>query len=157
MLAFLLLFVAAFCTAVAASTTTETGSSGNIVRFRISQLLGKLLHALPDDAELEETLCDRLQAAMLQRMVDKIPAVREKAAAALTRLQDPAAADCPVTAIFVDRLAHDSSPDVRRAVLSQLEATPATLPAMLERVLDKAAGVHKQLFATLATGHGRSL
>lgn len=50
------------------------------------------------DALLDDSVWSRLSAAMLLRIKDTIPVVREQAVLALARLQDPMDEECLVTA-----------------------------------------------------------
>lgn len=128
----------------------NAGAKDKAVRFRVCQIVAKILHAMPDDAELDEALYQVVQDTMLNRLIDKIPAVREKAVLALCRLQDPESAECPIMERYLERLAHDSSPEVRRTVLMQIAVCPATVPAILQRTMDKAPAVRRQAYKTLA-------
>lgn len=87
-----------------------SGAKDKAVRFRACQTLSKLLHALDEDAEIDDDVWDKLQDAMLIRITDKIPVVRVQAINALSRLQDPTDADCPVIREYRQRLVSDSSP-----------------------------------------------
>jgi condensin complex subunit 3 len=66
------------------------------VRFRVCQLVNKVLNAMGEDVAIDDALYERLHHAMLQRLRDKMPAVRVQAVLAVTRLQDPRDNDCPV-------------------------------------------------------------
>ena len=66
------------------------------VRFRVCQLINKLLNSMGEDAQIDENMYDQIYECMLQRLRDKFPIVRVHAVLALTRLQDPRDMDCPV-------------------------------------------------------------
>ena len=66
------------------------------VRFRCCLLVKKLLNSMGDDAQLDDTLYDKIYECMLQRLRDKFPVVRVQAVLAMGRLQDPTDKDCPV-------------------------------------------------------------
>ena len=68
------------------------------MRFRICQMINKLLLNLGDDAQIDEELYEQVYDSMLIRLHDKFPAVRTQAVTAVARLQDPSDADCPVIA-----------------------------------------------------------
>lgn len=59
------------------------------VRYRVCLLLASIFNNLPGDAEVSAELAERMQAAMLERLKDKVPTVRAQAARALSRLADP--------------------------------------------------------------------
>lgn len=71
------------------------GVSSHAVRFRVCQLVNKLLGSLSEDAQIDDGLCDRIHEAMLVRITDKYPNVRIQAALAMARLQDPENPECP--------------------------------------------------------------
>lgn len=60
------------------------------------QLINKLLGSLPENAQIEDELFDKINSAMLVRVKDRVPNVRIQAVLALSRLQDPKDDDCPV-------------------------------------------------------------
>ena len=116
------------------------------VRFRVCQMVGKILHALPEDAEIDEEVGDQIEVVGMERMVDKIPAVRMQACLILTRLQDPEDDDDVVTKLYLHAVCSDSSPDVRKTVLAQLGPSKKTLPAVLAATRDKSAVVRKEAY-----------
>lgn len=67
------------------------------VRFRVCQLIYKLLVNLPENAQIDDDLFDKIHDAMLIRVTDRVPNVRIQAVLALARLQDPSDESCPVT------------------------------------------------------------
>lgn len=69
--------------------------SSHAVRFRVCQLVNKLLGSLSENAQVDDELCERIHAAMLIRVTDKYPNVRIQAALAMARLQDPENPECP--------------------------------------------------------------
>eukprot|EP00039_Didymoeca_costata_P011729 m.166042 g.166042 ORF g.166042 m.166042 type:complete len:1061 (+) comp15270_c0_seq4:169-3351(+) len=127
------------------------GAKEKSVRFRVCQIIGKLLAAMPDDAEIDEDVFAEVEKAGKLRMTDKIPAVRVQACTILTRLQDPNYDEDPITEIFIDSLASDISPEVRKCALAQLEPSERTLPTILQATRDAAATVRKEAFRCLQT------
>lgn len=67
------------------------------VRFRVCQLIYKLLVNLPENAQIDDDLFDKIHDAMLLRVTDRVPNVRIQAVLALARLQDPSDPNCPVS------------------------------------------------------------
>lgn len=60
------------------------------------QLINKLLGSMPENAQIDDDVFDKINKAMLIRLKDKIPNVRIQAVLALSRLQDPKDDECPV-------------------------------------------------------------
>ncbi|XP_072868599.1 condensin complex subunit 3 isoform X2 [Chlorocebus sabaeus] len=71
-------------------------ANSNAVRFRVCQLINKLLGSMPENAQIDDDVFDKINKAMLIRLKDKIPNVRIQAVLALSRLQDPKDDECPV-------------------------------------------------------------
>ena len=82
------------------------------VRFRSTQLIGRLLDAMDTDGQLDDELWERLQSSLLARAKDKMQAIRSVAVAAMERLQDPANPHCPIIETYLRLAETDSSPDV---------------------------------------------
>lgn len=70
-------------------------ANSHAVRFRVCQLINKLLGSMAENAQIDDDLFDRIHQAMLVRVTDKFPNVRIQAALAMTRLQQPRDPDCP--------------------------------------------------------------
>lgn len=70
-------------------------ASSHAVRFRVCQLINKLLGSMAENAQIDDDLFDHIHQAMLVRVTDKFPNVRIQAALAMTRLQQPKDPDCP--------------------------------------------------------------
>uniref|UniRef100_A0A8C1NG54 Non-SMC condensin I complex, subunit G n=1 Tax=Cyprinus carpio TaxID=7962 RepID=A0A8C1NG54_CYPCA len=77
------------------------GANSHAVRFRVCQLVNKLLGSLSENAQIDDGLCDRIHEAMLIRVTDKYPNVRIQAALAMARLQDPSNSDCPTIKVMI--------------------------------------------------------
>ena len=101
------------------------------MRFRICQLINKLLNNLDDDAVINDNLADRIFETMLIRLHDKFPAVRVQAVAAISRLQDPGDAECAVISTYLKLMSTDTSAEVRRAVLLNIAISAQTLEAII--------------------------
>lgn len=52
---------------------------------------------MPENAQIDDDLFDKIKEAMLIRLKDKIPNVRLQAVLALSRLQDPKDEECSVS------------------------------------------------------------
>ena len=91
------------------------------MRFRVCQLINKLLGSMAENAQIDDDLFDRIHQAMLVRVTDKFPNVRIQAALAMARLQEPQNHDCPTvkgaTRMTVQTHSHTHgrkyTPDVR--------------------------------------------
>ncbi|XDV14948.1 hypothetical protein PO909_015112 [Leuciscus waleckii] len=126
------------------------GASSHAVRFRVCQLANKLLGSLSENAQIDDDLCDRIHEAMLVRVTDKYPNVRIQAALAMARLQDPNDSDCPTIKAYILLLENDSNPEVRRAVLSCIAPSAATLSKIYKRTRDVKEKVRKLAYQVLA-------
>ena len=108
------------------------------VRFRVCQLINKLLNHMGNDATIDDDLADRIYDCMLVRVSDKFPIVRKQAVAALARLQDPQDAECPVILSYLQIMQTDSHADVRRAALLNIALSSQTLPYIIGMFLTRA-------------------
>ncbi|XP_069689103.1 condensin complex subunit 3 isoform X2 [Periplaneta americana] len=126
------------------------------VRFRVCQFINKLLNNLGEEASLDDELCNKICVNMLERLQDKLPAVRTQAVMALQRLQDPTSADCPVIKAYLFHLGADPSPAVRRSVLNCIGRTNVTLPHILERTRDVKDTVRRHAYYLLTKLNIRS-
>ncbi|KAM9237761.1 condensin complex subunit 3 [Dugong dugon] len=125
-------------------------ANSNAVRFRVCQLINKLLGSMPENALIDDDLFDKIKEAMLIRLKDKIPNVRIQAVLALSRLQDPKDDDCPVVNAYATLIENDSNPEVRRAVLSCIAPSAKTLPKIVGRTKDVKEAVRKMAYQVLA-------
>ncbi|XP_020511331.2 condensin complex subunit 3 isoform X2 [Labrus bergylta] len=125
-------------------------ASSHAVRFRVCQLINKLLGSMAENAQIDDDLFDRIHQAMLVRVTDKFPNVRIQAALAMTRLQQPKDPDCPTINAYMLILENDSNAEVRRAVLSCIAMSPRTLPKVLKRTRDIKENVRKLAYQVLS-------
>ncbi|XP_054994249.1 condensin complex subunit 3 isoform X2 [Sorex araneus] len=125
-------------------------ANSNAVRFRTCQLINKLLGSMPENAQIDDDLFDKINEAMLVRLKDKIPNVRIQAVLALARLQDPKDDDCPVANAYAALIENDFNPEVRRAVLSCIAPSAKTLSKIVERTKDVKEAVRKLAYQILA-------
>ncbi|KAK1346029.1 hypothetical protein QTO34_008498 [Cnephaeus nilssonii] len=124
-------------------------ANSNAVRFRVCQLINKLLGSMPENAQIDDDLFDKINEAMLIRLKDKIPNVRIQAVLALSRLQDPKDDECPVANAYVTLIENDSNPEVRRAVLSCIIPSGKTLSKIVGRTKDVKEAVRKLAYQVL--------
>ncbi|KAM9315045.1 condensin complex subunit 3 isoform 2-T2 [Pholidichthys leucotaenia] len=125
-------------------------ANSHAVRFRVCQLINKLLGSMAENAQIDDDLFDRIHQAMLIRVTDKFPNVRIQAALAMTRLQQPGDPDCPTINAYMLILDNDANAEVRRAVLSCIAMSPQTLPKVLKRTRDIKHNVRKLAYQVLA-------
>ncbi|XP_060633898.2 condensin complex subunit 3 isoform X2 [Anolis sagrei] len=125
-------------------------ANNNAVRFRVCQLINKILESLPENAQIEDELFDKINNAMLLRVKDKVPNVRIQAVLALSRLQDPKDNDCPVVNVYSNMIESDSNAEVRRAVLSCIGPSAKTLHKIVSRTMDVKETVRKLAYQVLA-------
>ncbi|KAF1547429.1 Condensin complex subunit 3, partial [Eudyptula albosignata] len=125
-------------------------ANNHAVRFRTCQLVNKILGNMPENAQIDDDLFDKINEAMLIRLKDKFSNVRIQAVLALSRLQDPKDENCPVVNIYNTLLENDSNSEVRRAVLSCIAPSARTLPKIVGRTLDVKEAVRKQAYEVLA-------
>lgn len=123
--------------------------SSRAVRYRCCQLVNKLLAGI-GDALLDDSIWSRLSDALLLRIKDSVPIVREQAVHALAHLQDPTDEDCPVTAAFLFHLEHDPYAGVRRSILSSIAPSAYSLQAILDRTKDINENVRSQAFNVIS-------
>lgn len=126
------------------------GANSRAVRYRVCQLINKLLVNMGEDAMIEDQLYDSIFSCLLQRLRDKFSVVRVQAVQAASRLQDPTDANCPIIKAYLFLLSCDSNADVRRAVLSCIAPCVQTLSAMLERTHDVKESVRRLAYQVLA-------
>ncbi|NXK57963.1 CND3 protein, partial [Sylvietta virens] len=124
--------------------------NSHAVRFRTCQLVNKILGNMPENAEIDDDLFDKINEAMLIRLKDKFSNVRIQAVLALSRLQDPKDENCPVVNLYSTLLENDSNSDVRRAVLSCIAPSERTLPIIVGRTRDIKEAVRKLAYEVLA-------
>ncbi|XP_013815535.1 condensin complex subunit 3 isoform X3 [Apteryx mantelli] len=125
-------------------------ANSHAVRFRACQLVNKLLGNMPENAQIDDDLFDKINEAMLIRLKDKFSNVRIQAVLALSRLQDPKDENCPVVNIYNTLLENDSNSEVRRAVLSCIAPSARTLSKIVGRTMDVKEAVRKLAYEVLA-------
>ncbi|KFO94700.1 Condensin complex subunit 3, partial [Buceros rhinoceros silvestris] len=125
-------------------------ANSHAVRFRTCQLVNRILGNMPENAQIDDDLFDKINEAMLIRLKDKFSNVRIQAVLALSRLQDPKDENCPVINIYSTLLENDSNSEVRRAVLSCIAPSARTLPKIVGRTMDVKEAVRKLAYEVLA-------
>lgn len=107
------------------------------VRYRVCYLIAVTINHL---GEVSDELFDKIKRNLCKRLYDKEQSVRLQAALALSRLQGVDEEDddpmTSVTKLLLSSLQHDSSAEMRRAVLLNLERNSKNLPYILYRAWD---------------------
>ncbi|XP_063055418.1 condensin complex subunit 3 [Engraulis encrasicolus] len=125
-------------------------ANSHAVRFRVCQIINKLLGSMSENALIDDELFDQIHETMLIRVTDKFPNIRIQAALAMARLQEPQNADCPTMKAYMLILENDSNPEVRRAVLSCIAPSVISLPKILKRTRDVKERVRKLAYEVMA-------
>lgn len=130
-------------------------SSSKTVRLRSVQVIVAVLDLLSDDTngggfEIDEGIFAALVEHMTRRSRDKNSAVRLEAILALSRLQNPDDKDDPVIELFLHSMEVDPSALIRKAILSNIAITNATLRHILRRVRDSSDSVRATAFRVLS-------
>ena len=119
------------------------------VRFRVCQLVGGVMNAMPAEAEVNEDLFSVLEERMLHRCRDKVPVVRACALRALFRLQDPSTPDDSITLELLRMMTTDSSAEVRMAAISTIAPSKPAIRALLGRTRDVSESVRKHALTVI--------
>ncbi|EPX73665.1 condensin complex non-SMC subunit Cnd3 [Schizosaccharomyces octosporus yFS286] len=115
------------------------------VRFRSCQVVARVINSVK---EIDDDIYSILREKLLDRVVDREAFVRLEAVIALSRLQeDTQEEENDVRNMLLFLLQNDPSPDVRRAVLLNIEVSKATLPFILERARDVDATNRKCVYS----------
>ena len=122
-----------------------------LVRRLCCQLISKLLAGLPSETDLSEELFEQLSEAVVDRMVDRAPAVRQAAARAAWRLQDPSNLGCPVSTALAVVAAQDVHSGCRQAAIDTIHIpTPIGTPAVISRLADSSELVRRAALKRLS-------
>lgn len=119
------------------------------VRFRVSQLVGRIMNAMPEEAEVSDDLFVAVEERMLRRCRDKVPVVRACALRALFRLQDPSGPSDAISSELLRMMEHDSSPEVRMAAISTVAPSKPAIRGLLSRTRDVTEAVRKHALGVL--------
>ncbi|EPY51307.1 condensin complex non-SMC subunit Cnd3 [Schizosaccharomyces cryophilus OY26] len=115
------------------------------VRFRSCQVVARVINCVK---EIDDDIYSILREKLLDRVVDRESFVRLEAVIALSRLQeDTEDEENDVRNMLLFLLQNDPSPDVRRAVLLNIEVSKVTLPFILERARDVDATNRKCVYS----------
>lgn len=127
------------------------------VRFRICHFLNMLLNSMGDQAFIDDAVCDKITASMMDRLLDRSPKVRAQAIFALHRLQDPTDEQCPVIKMYIFHASKDPNAMVRKAALMSMGKNQSTLQVALRRTRDVDEAVRKMAYEFISKVTVRSL
>lgn len=113
---------------------TRTGSVNKTVRQRACTFISSILVTLEE--ELPGDILEEVATALVQRLQDKIPAVRVAAVKAAARLQDPDNMEDQIIQELLRIMNSDSSVTVRTAAVDSILLTSATVTHIIERIRD---------------------
>ncbi|KAJ3342332.1 hypothetical protein HDU83_006162 [Entophlyctis luteolus] len=118
------------------------------VRYRVCQMLFVLLNHV---SEIDDDMHERLKILLIQRSRDKDTHVRIQASLALTRFQGPSDdIDEEIVSILVELMSADPSPEVRKALLWNIEVSSESLLPLLQRAADVDGGVRRMVYLKFA-------
>ncbi|KAJ5466609.1 hypothetical protein N7539_009565 [Penicillium diatomitis] len=124
-----------------------------VVRFRATQIIAHIVNTLDS---IDDELYHTIRQGLLKRIRDKESSVRVQAVIGLARLtgneDDEDGPDDNSTALLeklIEIMQNDTSPDVRKSLLSNLPLSQLTLPFLLERARDLDAATRRTLYARL--------
>ncbi|XP_005090481.1 condensin complex subunit 3 [Aplysia californica] len=120
------------------------------IRFRVCQLVTRLLQNLGEGAKIDDSLYVRIYRCMVERLRDKFPLVRVHAVLALTRLQDPSDENCPITKAYIILMTRDPNVEVRRIILTCIAPSTFSLPAIIGRTRDVKDTVRRTAYTVIA-------
>eukprot|EP01083_Nonionella_stella_P065978 173343_1 len=119
------------------------------VRFRVCELVGLIMNDMPEDQEIGDMEYQMILSKMGPLLRDKVPSIRGQAVISLSRLQDPADSEDPMSKEMLHMLMHDVSKDVRKECVRNLGICRETLHYLLTRIRDASGQVRRAAFATL--------
>lgn len=104
---------------------------------------------LPDDAEVSDELWDEVIESMMQRVDDKVPAIRGFAVRALARfVNDGENGD--IINLFLRALSEERNSDVRKVIILSMPPSATTSTAIVGATLDVSESVRKASYTVLA-------
>ncbi|KAH8285642.1 hypothetical protein KR054_011901 [Drosophila jambulina] len=133
-----------------------TYSSNPHIRYRICYFVNLILKELGPNAALDDTQCDEILEAMLERVKDVSPSVRKQAVLAMQRLQMPDNPKDPVVVAYQFHLSADPSPSVRQCIITCMGRNYITVPYILQRLWDVDEKVRRHTYVNMCNYPVRS-
>lgn len=115
-----------------------------------------ILKELGPNAALDDTQCDEILEAMLDRVKDVAPSVRKQAVLAMQRLQVPDNPKDPVVVAYQYHLSADPSPSVRQCIITCMGRNYITVPYILQRLWDVDEKVRRHTYVNMCNYPVRS-
>ena len=119
------------------------------VRYRATQLVGGVFNGMHEDIEVSDELFDDVEACMLERCQDKMPAVRAEAVTGLFRLQNPDDARDRCTKELLRLMSEDPAKEVRMAAISAIAPGKTAIRFIMLRARDAVEGVRMHALKVL--------
>lgn len=122
-----------------------------MIRFRATQIMAHIVHSLDS---IDDELYHTIRGGLLKRIRDKESSVRVQAVLGLARLagNGDEEEDDNSTALLeklIEIMQNDTSADVRKNLLANLQIGTGTLPFLLERARDLDAPTRRTLYARI--------
>ncbi|KAG6830471.1 hypothetical protein H0H87_008044 [Tephrocybe sp. NHM501043] len=135
-------------------------SKDKSVRYRVLQTVAEMVSHLGevehgDELSRSEDIYSELRSLLLDRVHDKESTVRVQVVIALSKLagsDDPSDledGEQTILEVLLDTLEHDSSSDVRRAALLNIDVNSETLPIILGRTRDTDTTIRKLVYSAV--------
>ncbi|KAJ8975351.1 hypothetical protein NQ317_000279 [Molorchus minor] len=104
-------------------------------RYHSCRFLTLILKHIGHDTNLDSDICDSIQDALLERILDPKASIRLQAVIAMVRLQEPINLDCPVINAYQSLLL-DANPLIRKEVVKLIAPNAVTISKISERISD---------------------
>ncbi|KAL6308311.1 nuclear condensing complex subunit [Sparassis latifolia] len=123
-----------------------------VVRFRVVQCIADMILHL---GEIDEDLYLSMRTSLLERIRDKEPPIRAQTVLALSKLApseniaELEEDETSIQELLLDTLTYDTSADVRRAALVNLQLNEETLPHILARTRDVDTTLRRLVYSTV--------
>ncbi|XP_023312044.1 condensin complex subunit 3 isoform X1 [Anoplophora glabripennis] len=104
-------------------------------RYYSCRFVTLILQHVGNEIHLDNFMCDAIQEAMLQRIMDPKISIRLQAVMALVRLQEPSNTECPVVKAYISLLV-EANPLIRKEVVKRIAPNSVTISKISERIRD---------------------
>lgn len=114
-------------------------------------LISISMSSFSTQAEIDESIIEKITERMLYFIKDVSPLVRAQAVLGLQRLQDPENNEDPVTKAYIYHMEFDPAPKVRQAVITAIAKKIVNMPSILERLHDVDEKVRRHTYLQMAS------
>ncbi|KAK5640671.1 hypothetical protein RI129_011482 [Pyrocoelia pectoralis] len=122
----------------------------HVVRFRVCQLINKLLDGLKGN-ELSEVTCNQIEEAILERLqFDSKSQVRCQAVLGIYRLQNAENVNCRIIPALALHMSNDPSFKVRKICIEKIHVRREVVTALVSRTRDVHSDVRLAAFKRLS-------